>query len=154
MRRLLALGFVSVLAACAPPSPKGIDRQALIEAVGGSIGDPGACVLLVERGSGKLAWRYGMAPVCKFQRPSCEAGGGTLSVDALAQAAAKGDVRQVSCPNPNGPGSVAWASGPVSVRDKAAHGDLVYAAGMEGERALPGMEIARRLEGALARAGL
>lgn len=154
MRRLLALGLISTLAACTPPAPKGIDRQTLVDAVGSAIGDPGTCVLLVERGSGKLAWRYGMAPVCNFQRPSCVAGGGTLSANDLAKAAAKGDVRQISCANANAPGSVAWASGPVPAKDKAAHGDLVYAAVMDGERALPGVEIARRLESALARAGL
>jgi hypothetical protein len=47
--------------------------------------------------------------------------------------------------------TVGWAEG----RVKSAHGrDLVYSAMMEGQRALPGMEMAARLDDAFANAGL
>ena len=139
-----------VLSACAPKGPPGIDKAALNEAVGSAIGDPNTCVLILERG-GDVVWRMGTNMTCARTRPSCQ-GEGSLTVEDLGRLAAGGETRNVSCPGPNG--LVGWAAGPVPAGGAAREGQYAYAAGMVGERALPGREIARRLENALAKAGL
>ena len=49
---------------------------------------------------------------------------------------------------------VAWATGPVPKSTDSKAGDLAYAALMLGPTALPGREIAIRLEAALAKGGI
>jgi hypothetical protein len=146
-RAALILVLAAVLTACSPKAPPGVDTAVLDEAIANSIGDPTTCVLVVKRGSGEVVYRYGRQLTCGTKIPSCQAGG-TTTVDALAKEAARGVVRTVSCPSPAG--GVGIAVGPVQ-STKA--GDLAYAAAMNSAHVLPGMEIARRLDGALAKGG-
>lgn len=149
-----AAGLALILAACAPPGPEGIDTHRLDEAVGRAIGDPNTCVLIVERGSADIVYRYGTHMTCARTLPSCQ-DGGTMTLDDLKAAAAAGDARAISCPSlPDGSASVAWASGAIEKSPGAEYGDLAYAAVMEGQRALPGREIALRLERAFKQAGM
>jgi len=135
-----------LLASCGQKAPPGVDERALTENIGRAIGDPNTCVVLVERGKGQV-WQLGSNMTCSRNRPSCE-GSGQLSVKELGKSAATGAEVAVSCPTPDG--LTAWSAGPVGGPD----GKYAYAAGMVGERALPGMEIGRRLNGAFERAGL
>jgi hypothetical protein len=129
------------MAACSPSGPKGVDTDVLAEAVGEAVGDPGTCVVLAERGSGKIVWRSAKSYVCGRTLPSCVAPTET-SVEALAKRTAKGGALMTGCSN------VSWSAGPTRRED------IVFAAVMQGERALPGIEIARRLDKAFERAGL
>jgi hypothetical protein len=150
---LAALSACLALGACSKDLP-GIDNAVLTDAVGRAIGDPATCVILATR-SGDVAWRYGTHMTCARELPACGDGPGAITVEALAELAAKGDERAISCPSTaDGSRSVGWATGPVKAGEGATHEPLVYAAVMEGERALPGREIKLRLENALARAGL
>lgn len=152
MRGLAAAAVLIALSACAPKGPEGVDTAVLDEAIGRAIGDPSTCVLLASKGAGEIVWRYGTHMTCARTLPSCE-GEGTQTIDMLKDAALKGEARAISCPSlPDGSTSVAWAAGPVVSGGK--NDDLVYAAVMEGERTLPGREIAYRLERAFKKAGL
>jgi hypothetical protein len=140
--RVFALAILAVLAACAPSGPKGVDPDVLAQAVGEAVGDPGTCVVLAERESGKVVWRSAKSYVCGRTLPSCVAPTET-SVEGLAKRVAKtGGVLMTGCSN------VSWSAGPTRRED------IVFAAVMQGERALPGIEIARRLDKAFERAGL
>jgi hypothetical protein len=87
---------------------------------------------------------------CDRALPACERGG-TLSVDGALALAGRPGGWFASCPStPDGARTVGWAAGPAP----RARRDLVYAARMEGERALPGHEINARLGDAFAAAGL
>ncbi|HRD27650.1 MAG TPA: hypothetical protein PLO65_05050 [Caulobacter sp.] len=142
------------LAACEPTGPRGIDAELLNQQVGRAVGDPNTCVLLVEKGSGKVVWRYGDHSTCASAMPSCQ-GAAMLSPDGLAQLAASGEVRTLSCDSaPDGASRVGWASGPVVPSAGAKYGDLAYAAAMEGPSVLPGREIKVRLEAAFRKAGM
>jgi hypothetical protein len=147
--------LILALAVCAcSPAIKGVDEAALTDAVGGAIGDPNTCVMLVNR-QGDVVWQFGNYITCARELPACDRAGGVITAEDLAKAAAKGDERAISCPSrPDGSTDVAWASGPVTAGEGATHEPLAYAAVMEGERALPGREIKARLERALAEAGL
>jgi hypothetical protein len=148
-----ALAVCLALGACAKDIP-GIDEAALNDAVGAAIGDPSTCVILATR-SGDVAWRYGTHMTCSRDLPACDEAGSTITVEALAKLAAKADARAISCPStPDGLRSVGWATGPVQAGEGKTHEPLVYAAVMEGDRALPGREIKLRLENALAEGGL
>lgn len=158
MRKTLTLLAVSAaalgLAACEPAGPRGIDAEALTRQVSRAVGDPNTCVLIVEKGSGDVVWRYGDHATCSAAMPSCQ-GGAMLSPDGLAKLAAAGETRTLSCDSaPDGASRVGWASGPITPSPGATYGDLVYAAAMEGPTVLPGREIKVRLEGAFRRAGM
>jgi hypothetical protein len=141
LAKVSLMAGILLLAACAPKGPKGVDPDVLAQAVGESVGDPGTCVVLAERDSGKVLWRSAKPIVCARALPSC-VGSGRMTVEDLADRAAKGAALVTGCAD------VGWASGPTR-RD-----DVVFAAVMQGERALPGIEIARRLDKAFERAGL
>ncbi len=150
---LLTLPVLVLLAAC-DPAPKGIDIDRLDQAVGGAIGDPATCVLLVEKGTAKVVYRFGTHASCARPLPSCQAPG-SINADDLAKLAAAGDARTISCDSgPDGINRVGWASGPAPRSPGAEHGDLAYAALMEGPSVLPGREIKIRLEAALRQAGM
>lgn len=150
---LAALAACLALGACARDIP-GIDDTALSDAIGKAIGDPSTCVILATQ-DGDVAWRYGTHMTCARELPACDAAGTKITVETLAKAAAKGDERAISCPSTtDGLRSVGWATGPVQAGEGKAHEPLVYAAVMEGERALPGREIKLRVENALSDAGL
>lgn len=152
---LIALAIATLpLAACAPAGPKGVDSDLLTQEVGKAIGDPNTCVLIVEKGSGKVVWRYGDYATCGASMASCQ-GAAALNADGLAQLAAAGEVRTLSCDSePDGASRVGWASGPITPSPGAQYGDLAYAAVMEGPSVLPGREIKIRLEAAFRRAGM
>jgi len=138
------------LGACAPTAPKGVEKQALDDAVERAIGDPSTCVLIAQAGKGKTVYRYNKGIICDRSWPSCEGAGGLRSVDDLLDATLKdGKPRTLSCfTNPDGSRGVGWASGTIPGKG------LVYAAVMEGERALPGRMMAERLALAFRKVGL
>jgi hypothetical protein len=144
---LLAL----TLCACSPGAPKGVDKTVLDDAVSRAIGDPDSCLLIAEQVSGKLVYRYNTHAVCSRALPSC--GGptpGLQTVDQLLQATRKdGQTRTSSCPSTaDRSRGVGWAA--ASIPGKG----LVYAAAMEGNRALPGRVMTERLSNAFRDAGL
>lgn len=140
--KTLALVPLLLLGACSGGLPQGVKKEALIENVGAAIGDPATCVVLVEAGTGKVLWRSSNMTVCTVERQACTRPGTTTVLD-LAEATAKsGETLTTGCE------SVSWAAGPTTREGVA------YAAVMYGERALPGMEIARRLDGAFKNSGL
>jgi hypothetical protein len=144
MRRLFraAAAFAAVvLTACGPRLPAGVDADKLQEAVSDAVGDPNTCVLLGRQGSGEVVWRYNTHTTCARSLPSCEGAASRTVGDLLKAEAADGRARMLSC------ASVGWAAG------AAGHG-LVYAAVMEGSRAMPGRVMADKLDGALKDAGL
>ena len=145
---LAALAFL-LLTACAPTAPQGVEQQALDEAVARAIGDPSTCVLILEPGKTKPVYRYNKLMICERAWPDCKGGGLRTAKDLLAMTARDGQARTESCfTNPDGSRAVGWASGPIE--GKA----LVYAAVMEGDRALPGRIMAERLAAAFRKAGL
>jgi len=151
---LISLSATALLAAC-NQAPTGTDVNQLDAAVGAAVGDPNSCVLLVEKGSGKVVYRYGEYGACNRVLPACTDPAATLTAEALGKLAAAGDVRKISCDTgPAGESRVAWATGPVPKSTDSKAGDLAYAALMLGPTALPGREIAIRLEAALAKGGM
>lgn len=146
----LALCAAVSLAACSPKGPPGIDTAALDAAIGDSIGDPTTCVIIARKGSGQTVWRYGRNMTCGASWPACDSPA-SQTTDQLAQAAAKGETKAASCAS--AVGGVGWAAGPVPTSHPDKYGDLVYAAAMSSKRALPGREMATRLESAFAKAG-
>ncbi len=152
---LLAVAAVSVaLAACEPTGPKGVDSELLTQTVRKAVGDPNTCVLIVEKTSARVVFRYGDYTTCATARPSCD-GPGTLTTDDLAKLAAAGDARTLSCDAPGEAGDrIGWASGPITPTPGAAYGDLAFAANMQGPSVLPGREIRVRLESAFRKAGM
>lgn len=137
----LALVPVLLLGACSGGLPPGVDKEALITNVGAAIGDPATCVVLAEAGTGKVLWRSSNMTVCTVERQACTRPG-TTTVLAVAEQAAKGSAIVTGCE------SVSWAAGPT------AREGVVFAAVMYGERALPGREIALRLDSAFRKSGL
>ena len=139
---------VSILAACSPDAPPGVDKDQLDAAVSKAIGDPNTCVLIAEAGSGKIVYRYNTATTCAKTYPDCD-GPGDMAVGDLLEAVAKdGQPRYLSCPTlPDRSRGVGWAAAPVPGKNQ------VYAAVMEGDRSFPGRMMADRLEGAFRRAG-
>ncbi len=151
---VLSVGLASLaLAACEPAGPKGVDSELLTQQVSKAIGDPNTCVLIVEKVTAKVVFRYGEYTTCALGRPACD-GAGTLSTDDLAKLAAAGDTRTTSCDATGDAGRVGWASGPITPSPGAQYGDLAYAANMQGPTVLPGREIKVRLESAFRKAGL
>ena len=141
--RLGAPGFVVLAAAlsgCSPKLPEGVDAERLTEAVGSVIGDPATCVIVAEQGTGKVLWRSSRRQVCSQEREACTRPGRTTP-EALVQEAAKGATLMTGCE------SVSWAAGATP------RPGVVYAAVMYGARALPGREIARRLDSAFEASG-
>jgi hypothetical protein len=137
------------LAGCGPQLPKGVDPDKLYAAVSNAIGDPNTCMLIGRQGSGQLAWRYNTHTTCGRSLPACDAPGVRTVGDLLKATAKDGRPRTSSC-NSTADASrgVGWASGVIPGRG------LVYAAVMEGPRALPGRIMAEKLQGALLDAGL
>lgn len=140
---------VSILAACSPDAPPGVDKDQLDAAVSKAIGDPNTCVLIADAGSGKIVYRYNTATTCAKEYAACERPGVTKLDDVLEATVKDGKARKLSCDTlADGSRGVGWASGPVPGKP------LVYAAVMEGDRSFPGMMMADRLDGAFRRAGL
>jgi hypothetical protein len=149
LRLSASLATVLLAAACGPKLPKGVDADKLQAAVSDAVGDPNTCVLIGRQGSAAVAWRYNTHTTCARRLPACD-GAQTRTVDELLKAAATdGKPRELSCGEPADPSrGVGWAAGPIAGRG------LVYAAAMEGPRALPGRIMAEKLQGAFQDAGL
>ena len=148
---LLAMIGPAELGGCAKPSAvAALPTDALDHAIANAIGDPATCVLVAERGTGKVVYRYGEAFNCVRGVPLCDRPGFMSATQALALAATPGG-RAVSCAsNADDTRSVGWSEG----RVVSAKRDLIYSALMEGQTALPGHEISARLDAAFAKAGL
>lgn len=150
MRRAsAALALVGLaLAGCGSQLPKGVEATRLEQYVSDAIGDPNTCVLIGRAGSGEIVWRYNTHTTCGRALPACDRPA-TQTVGGLLKATAQdGKPRTLSCyTTADRSRGVGWASGPI-----AGH-KLVYAAVMEGPRALPGRIMAEKLEGALQDAG-
>ena len=138
------------LGACSRPKVGGLSADALDQAIGVAIGDPATCVVLAQRATRKIVYRYGDLFNCQRGLPACDRPGALSAQGALALAdTAQG--RAASCPsNADGSSTVGWAQGRVG----SARRDLIYSAVMEGQRALPGQEISARLTDAFQRAGV
>ena len=133
-----------------PPPSGGLPAAALDHAIGDAVGDPATCVLLADRATGKVVYRYGEAFNCVRGAPACDRPGFMSATQALALAGAP-EGRGASCNSTaDGSRTVGWAEG----RAASASRDLIYSAVMEGQTALPGHEIAARLDVAFRRAGL
>lgn len=146
----LALALMALtLSACGPHLPKGVDPDKLSEAISDAIGGPQTCVLIGRQGSGQVVWRYNTHTTCARTLPACD-GPGQRTVDDLLKATAKdGQVRTLSCNSAaDASRGVGWASGVLPARG------LVWAAVMEGDRALPGRIMAEEVDGAFKDAGL
>lgn len=142
-----------VLSGCAPKLPKGVDEYRFYETVSGAIGDPASCLLLADKASGRLVYRYNKPQACARQLPACDAPGRRKLQDLLDQTAKDGQVRTLSCNSlADGSRGVGWAAGPVGGSGPGRK--LVYAAMMEGDRAFPGRMMAERLATAFKDAGL
>ncbi len=151
----VAIGAVGalLLAGCAKPAGSapagGLPADALDRAIAETIGDPTTCVVIADRASRRIVYRYGERFNCVRGLPACDRPGVMSAENALALAGAA-DGRGASCPStPDGTRRVGWAEGRI-----AGKRDLVYSAVMEGQRALPGQEMIARLAAAFAGAGL
>jgi len=148
MRPAVAAAAILALAACSKPAADRLPSDALDQAIGVAIGDPATCVILADRATGKIRYRYGERFNCERPLAACDRPG-TLNATIALPLAATG--RHASCAStPDGSRSVGWAEGRVG----GARRDLVYSAVMEGQRALPGEEIEGRLADVFKRAGL
>ncbi|AYV48505.1 hypothetical protein CFHF_20260 [Caulobacter flavus] len=145
----LALVGALALAGCGPKLPKGVDEDALTQAVGRAIGSPSTCVLIAEPG-GKVLWTGGGYISCARNLPTCE--GKTSTAQDVLKASLAGEARFISCDS-SATNRVGWAMGPVPAGKGRQASGLRYLAVMEGERALPGIEIQDRVERAFVRAG-
>lgn len=151
--RTIALAVLAVagLTACSPKLPEGVDESALAQAVGRSIGSPSTCVVIADA-KGKLVWRGGGYITCARNLPSCD--GAEVTAEAVLKANLGKPTRFISCPSPAAPANtVGWAMGPVPTSEGKPARDLTYVAVMEGEKALPGIEIQERVERAFKKAG-
>ncbi|MDB5480123.1 MAG: hypothetical protein JWO83_1176 [Caulobacteraceae bacterium] len=148
--RVLSLATVAALAGCSVPPRSALPTDALDHAVADAIGDPDTCLLLADRASGKVLYRYGAPFNCIRGLPACDRQGFLSANQALALAATPGG-RRASCPsNTDGSRTVGWAEGKVASHQR----DLVYSAMMEGQTALPGQEMNARLYDAFQKVGL
>lgn len=145
------LACAALLGGCVKPSAGGgIPRDALDSAIGAAIGDPSTCVILAERAGGRRVYQYGEDFNCTRPLAACDRPG-TLTGKAALALADTPDGREASCAsNPDASRTVGWAEG----RVVSAKRTLVFSAVMEGDRALPGHEIAARLADAFSQAGL
>lgn len=145
------LAAATALVACTPQSVRGVRDSRLDTQIARAIGDPSTCVLLADRRTGKVVYRYGDDFNCARALAACDRPG-TLNAHTALQFAGEPGGRMASCAStPDGSRTVGWAEGAVQ---SATQGDLVYSAVMEGERALPGHEMNARLFDAFQKAGL
>jgi hypothetical protein len=147
-RAVAALLALTALVACTPPAGRGLPHDALDNYIASAIGDPGTCVLIADRATGQVVYRYGENVTCARTLPACDRPG-TLT-DARTLSLIASGPRLASCDSAPGR-RVGWAAGPVPGTRP-----LNYAAVMEVEnaRALPGIEIQTRLAEAFQHAGL
>jgi hypothetical protein len=127
-----------------------LPKDALDRSIAATIGDPTTCVIIVDRASGKTVYSYNGGFNCERGLPACDRPGFLSAKQALVFAAQPGG-RKASCNSvADGSRAVGWAAGRVT----SARRDFIYSAVMEGQRALPGQEMASRLDDDFANAGL
>jgi hypothetical protein len=139
-----------VVVGCVPGkgAGAGLPTAALDHAIADVVGDPDTCVLLADAATGKIVYRYGQPFNCERGVQACDRPGAISAIQAFAS---RPGGREVSCPsNADGSRMAGWAAG----RATSSRRNLTYSALMEGQTALPGHEIAARLDGAFRRAGL
>ncbi|HEX4741978.1 MAG TPA: hypothetical protein VH353_11660 [Caulobacteraceae bacterium] len=156
--RFATVFVMLMLAACSPRKSGTLaeDRDhrlpsnALDQGIGSGIGDPTTCVLIADKTTGKVLYQYGELFNCVRGLPACDRPGVLSARQALAFAKLP-EGRETSCPSvPDGSRMVGWAQGSVGSKSP----NLVYSAVMEGQKALPGHEMAARLSDAFQNAGL
>ena len=151
IRRLALVAITAVgLSACSAKLPADVDEAALTKAIGRSIGSPSTCVIVADA-QGRTVWRGGGYITCSRNLPSCQGGETTTAPDVLKASLGK-PARFISCPT-TGTNTVGWAIGPVPTGAGRPPRNLTYVAVMEGDKALPGLEIKERTERALEKAG-
>ena len=106
--------------------------------------------MIVADAQGRTVWRGGGYITCSRNLPTCQ-GETTTAADVLKAGLGK-PARFTSCPT-TGNNTVGWAVGPVPTGEGKPQRGLSYVAVMEGERALPGLEIKERAEQAFEKAG-
>jgi hypothetical protein len=147
----LVLLAVGGLAACSPKLPETINEAALAEAIGKSIGSPSTCVI-VSDAEGRQVWRGGGYITCQRNLPTCD--GAVTTAETVLKANIGKPARFISCPSTaDGINTVGWSIGPVPTGEGKPDLKLTYVAVMEGDRALPGLEIRERVELAFKKAG-
>ena len=150
LRRLALIAVAAVgLSACSAKLPADVDEAALTQAIGRSVGSPSTCVIVADA-EGRTVWRGGGYITCSRNLPSCD--GAQTNAEAVLKAGLGKPARFTSCPT-TGANTVGWAVGPVPTGEGKPPRKLTYVAVMEGERALPGLEIKERLERAFKKAG-
>ena len=156
IRRFSAIAIVTALqlAACARPvgsaGAGAMPSGALDHYIGDAIGDPTTCVVVAERATHKILYRYGQVFNCVRGLPACDRSGVMSAQNAVALADTA-DGRGASCASsPDGSRRVGWAEGRIATSKR----DLIYSAVMEGQRALPGQEMMARLAEAFGNAGI
>jgi hypothetical protein len=138
-----------LLAACAP-KPARLPSAKLDALIGDYIGDPTTCVLIADGKSGKVLYTYGDHFNCVRALPACDRPGTLSGRQALGLAKTAGG-RGASCPSvADGSRSVGWAEGVVP----GSSPPLIYSAVMEGQAALPGIEMNTRLTQVFSDTGL
>ena len=146
----LALGACGKVSGSGAAPGATLPADALDHAIGDVIGDPTTCVVIAERATHRIVYRYGERFNCVRGLPACDRPGVMSAENALALADTA-DGRGASCPSsPDGTRRVGWAQARIS----SPKHDLIYSAVMEGQRALPGQEMMARLAEAFANAGL
>jgi hypothetical protein len=156
-RRRSLLLILALLSACskpavtsrAPSNDAHLPSTALDQYIAEGIGDPSTCVLLADPATGKVLYRYGEVFNCVRGLPACDRPGDLTATVALKLATPAG--RAASCASvPDGSRTVGWTEGVAAGTKRP----LIYSAVMEGQRALPGREMAARLGDAFSSAGL
>lgn len=146
---LVLVGALALAGCGGSKLPKGVDEDALTQAVGRAIGSPSTCVLIADAG-GKVLWTGGGYISCARNLPTCE--GKTTTAQDVLKANLSGEARFLSCDS-SPTNRVGWAMGPMPAGKSRQPSGLRYVAVMEGDRALPGIEIQDRVERAFVRAG-
>lgn len=155
MRRAAAFAALAgalALSGCGDAKlPKGVSEDNLTQAVGRAVGSASTCVLIADA-AGKVVWTGGGYITCARNLPDCA--GGVRTAEAVLKSELSRPGRFASCDSvAGGAQTVAWAMGPVPAGQGRAISGLRYVAVMEGERALPGIEVKARVERAFVRAG-
>jgi hypothetical protein len=142
---------VGLAFSCAPKPPAGVNGAALETAMSKAVGDIGVCVMVVKTAGGEPVWTHGTFDNCHARLPTC-AGGPAASAADRAPKAAAGEVSTNSCSSDTPGMSVAWTLGPAGSTSKG----LAYVAVLQSpdEKALPGRELAERVNGAFTDGGL
>ncbi len=64
---LAGVAIAANVSACSPGLPKTVDEPRLERQIASVIGDINTCVVLTERGSGKVVWTDGLPAICRIK---------------------------------------------------------------------------------------